>query len=313
MGMARTMSQGVLGKQIEGVWHTGVVVYGLEYFYGGGIQKCPPQQVVDTFGLRPVQQIELGTTEIDQETFHEFLQTIESKYTMDTYDLFTNNCNSFTDEVSTFLTAKGIPKHIIDLPNEVLRSPMGQTFAPMIQAMNQRMQQNMIPFSSPVPTATAPATSNSSPKAQPKEEEVKYELTVKVSGRSLETHKLAFTVDDPTVLEIKQAVQMKTGFKPEDQRVIFAGSLLKDPSKKASECGLKSGITVHMSPKVGAVAAKPGEAVADNTGSGASAGAANNSQGQSKTVTAALAQMQQTAEKDRKVAFKTLVKIMSNM
>ena len=36
-GMAKTMSRGLLGKQIEGVWHTAVCVFGKEYFYGGGI------------------------------------------------------------------------------------------------------------------------------------------------------------------------------------------------------------------------------------------------------------------------------------
>lgn len=36
-GMAKTMSPMFLGKVIEGVWHTGLVVYEKEYFYGGGI------------------------------------------------------------------------------------------------------------------------------------------------------------------------------------------------------------------------------------------------------------------------------------
>jgi hypothetical protein len=31
-GMARALSQQFLGKQIDGIWHTGVVVYGHEYF-----------------------------------------------------------------------------------------------------------------------------------------------------------------------------------------------------------------------------------------------------------------------------------------
>ena len=36
-GMARQFSQALIGKQIEGLWHTGIVVYGTEYFFGGGI------------------------------------------------------------------------------------------------------------------------------------------------------------------------------------------------------------------------------------------------------------------------------------
>ena len=34
----------IVGKRLEGIWHTGIVVYGQEYFFGGtgGIECCPP-------------------------------------------------------------------------------------------------------------------------------------------------------------------------------------------------------------------------------------------------------------------------------
>ena len=33
----------ILGKQIDGIWHTGIVAFGREYFFGGaGIQSCEP-------------------------------------------------------------------------------------------------------------------------------------------------------------------------------------------------------------------------------------------------------------------------------
>jgi len=34
------------GQQLEGIWHTSVVVYGQEYFYGAqGIVNCIPVRV----------------------------------------------------------------------------------------------------------------------------------------------------------------------------------------------------------------------------------------------------------------------------
>lgn len=51
-GMAAMMSQLLLGRHIDGIWHTAVVVYGREFFFGGqGIQSCPPvsQFAVATF------------------------------------------------------------------------------------------------------------------------------------------------------------------------------------------------------------------------------------------------------------------------
>lgn len=40
-GLAKNLSRMLIGKQIDGIWHTGVVVFGKEYFYGGGIQAKP--------------------------------------------------------------------------------------------------------------------------------------------------------------------------------------------------------------------------------------------------------------------------------
>lgn len=67
----------------------------------------------------------MGETEVPQEMFHDFLKEISSKFSMDKYDLFKNNCNNFTNECCEFIIGEPLPKFIIGLPEEVLKTPFG--------------------------------------------------------------------------------------------------------------------------------------------------------------------------------------------
>ena len=118
------MSQSFLGKQIDGVWHTGVVCFGKEFFFGGGIQHDVPGRT--PYGV-PVQRQDLGETHIPEDVFIEFLQEISSRFSMESYDLLHNNCNNFSNECSIFLTGAAIPEYITSLPSEVLNTPLGES------------------------------------------------------------------------------------------------------------------------------------------------------------------------------------------
>lgn len=121
--MAKVFSPMFLGKQIEGIWHTGVCVYGKEYYFGGGICSAPNKQT--PYGT-PIREITVGEgTELTEDLFNEYLQEISPKYTMDKYDLFNNNCNNFTDDCVHFLVGEHIPDYITGLPAEVLNTPIG--------------------------------------------------------------------------------------------------------------------------------------------------------------------------------------------
>ena len=61
MGMARQLSTALLGTTIEFIPHTGIVLSGIEYFFGGGIQAMPIAQVPLTFGLNPLDRVRLGS------------------------------------------------------------------------------------------------------------------------------------------------------------------------------------------------------------------------------------------------------------
>lgn len=152
MGLAAMLSSSIIGKKLDGIWHTGIVVYGKEFFYGGGICVDAPSRT--PYGT-PKTVLPLGLTQVPPALFADFLLEASSRYQMEHYSLLTHNCNNFTDECSTLLLGTGIPSYIVDLPNEALSTPMGQMIAPLIQQFEQSMHGNMalpIPPSAPLPS-----------------------------------------------------------------------------------------------------------------------------------------------------------------
>ncbi|XP_008304590.1 desumoylating isopeptidase 1-like [Stegastes partitus] len=133
-GMARQLSPVMLGKQLDGIWHTAIVVHGKEYFFvGEGINDCPPG---GTPLGEPDSVVDMGFTEVPAELFMEYLMSLaESTYSGDKYNLFEHNCNSFSNEVAQFLTGKKIPSYITDLPSEVLSTPFGQALRPLLDSV----------------------------------------------------------------------------------------------------------------------------------------------------------------------------------
>lgn len=132
-GMARQLSLVLLGRQIEGVWHTGVLVYGQEYFFGSmGIATCPP---CGTILGQPDQVIDMGRTQVTQDLFEEYLRGLgASEFRGSSYHLLEHNCNNFSSEVTQFLTGSPIPAHITNLPQDVMNTPFGASIRPLIEA-----------------------------------------------------------------------------------------------------------------------------------------------------------------------------------
>ncbi|KAJ3324986.1 hypothetical protein HDV06_005575 [Boothiomyces sp. JEL0866] len=106
-GMARAMSMGMIGKQIDGIWHTAVVVYGREYCFGQGIQEFQPAN--SPYG-RPVQRIDMGTTQIPEEyvvNLSPFGQSIrpmiENMYGRSNHSLFSQDSNGSIESSSSIV------------------------------------------------------------------------------------------------------------------------------------------------------------------------------------------------------------------
>jgi len=153
-GMARSLSSQVLGKQIAGIWHTSIVVGGIEYYFSAGVQSAAAGNT--HFGL-PEKVIDLGVTEIPKEVREELIRDMSGRFTPETYNLINNNCNNFSDELSTMLTGNGIPADILSMPSDVLSTPMGQMLRPFLdQLQGQLGNITEGPVSQPVASTAAP-------------------------------------------------------------------------------------------------------------------------------------------------------------
>ncbi|KAK2467081.1 hypothetical protein APHAL10511_001339 [Amanita phalloides] len=131
-GLAKQLSRQLTGRQIDGIWHTSVVIFDKEYFYGQGINVTLPGQ---SHHGSPLQMLDMGETFIDEDTFYDYITEVRNHYTADKYHLLDFNCNSFTNDVVGFLTGRSIPEFIKDLPTDFLSTPFGAALRPTIDAM----------------------------------------------------------------------------------------------------------------------------------------------------------------------------------
>ena len=133
-GLAKNMSRSFIGKQIDGIWHTAVCVFGKEYFYGGGICIGEPKKT--PYGY-PVKELDFGYTNKTQADLSAYIKSINSQFTMSTYDVLRHNCNHFTDAALFFLVGKHLPDSILKQHEEILNTPMGQMVRPMLENMSR--------------------------------------------------------------------------------------------------------------------------------------------------------------------------------
>lgn len=130
-GLAKSMSLSLTGIYIEGIWHTSVVVYDQEIYFGQGIYMVKPGT---THHGQPLKIEDLGTTDIPPEVFFEYLEELKGKYTAENYHLLDFNCNTFSNEVVGFLNGSEIPSYIKNLPADFLATPFGQMIRPQIDS-----------------------------------------------------------------------------------------------------------------------------------------------------------------------------------
>ncbi|PWY94181.1 thioredoxin [Aspergillus sclerotioniger CBS 115572] len=129
-GLARMYSLALTGTQIDAIYHTSLVLNGVEYYFGQGIQTAIPGS---THHGQPMEKLHLGKTELPMDVIEEYIQSLAEIYTPESYDLFLHNCNNFTQDLAMFTLGKGIPEHIQNLPQTFLSTPFGQMMKPQIE------------------------------------------------------------------------------------------------------------------------------------------------------------------------------------
>jgi len=129
-GLATMLGPMLFSQELEGVWHTGIVVFGKEYYFGGDIFYDHPGHT--GFGT-PRVVVPLGTTLRQRDELHAFIvDDLKPVFNREAYDAARNNCNHFTDRVSMYLVGRHIPEEILDQPQLMLDTNLGRALRPLL-------------------------------------------------------------------------------------------------------------------------------------------------------------------------------------
>lgn len=140
-GVARCVSNEILGRFIPAIYHCGIEVYGIEYWYGpSGIQAAPPGVFATQNDLCPV-NVHHTSTQKHQFEFEAYLRSVRCRYTGATYDLAKKNCNNFANACSSYLTnGQCLPGYIISLPREIATAPYARRLLPVVSQITQAIK-----------------------------------------------------------------------------------------------------------------------------------------------------------------------------
>eukprot|EP00929_Paragymnodinium_shiwhaense_P073549 TRINITY_DN37516_c1_g2_i1.p1 TRINITY_DN37516_c1_g2~~TRINITY_DN37516_c1_g2_i1.p1 ORF type:complete len:592 (+),score=101.74 TRINITY_DN37516_c1_g2_i1:94-1869(+) len=148
-GVSKYLSAPLLGFHFEAIYHSGLLVFGKEYWYGGRVFRSYPAKEArsvgtllersDIFHLQPseyapgLRSMHLGYTLSNAVELHHYINTVLCKtFSPDKYDAFGCNCNSFADACIRFLTGGQIPEEIMTMPDKVMSSNAVQIMRPFL-------------------------------------------------------------------------------------------------------------------------------------------------------------------------------------
>lgn len=249
-GMAAQMSLPLIGKKIDIVPHTGIAVFGKEYFFGGGPQTGIPGQSVPV----PVAQVlELGQTSKTCEELETYIRNVLSlEHTEQKYDLLKHNCNHYADDVAKFLLdGRGLPSSIVNVAEEALSTPQGQSLKVMIENMERSMRSggtSMNPFGSAAPPAVpAPLAAPDESSGELKvalAELAKNETEVRRTALQMLLKMTKNVEDNPSETKFRRIKMANPAFQKKVEAanggvdVVMAAGWLPDTNEEGEDCWL---------------------------------------------------------------------------
>lgn len=143
--LSASMGELLNGQHIEMVPHSGIRVFGREYFYSGAIQSHNAEVVEGWVGMKPVRLEVIGRTTKTIPELDEFVLSIRREWTVDSYDVMHHNCNDFAKSLASFLCdGKDMyPEWILRLPTQVLETPLGQAIEPMLRQSQAKLNERL--------------------------------------------------------------------------------------------------------------------------------------------------------------------------
>lgn len=140
-GGAKWLSPLVVGQQLEGIWHTSIVVHDREYWYGGPVLESSPGGT--PFGA-PSKIFDLPEQTMRTKTdfVNHIARVLAHDFTVNSYDALTHNCNHFSDACCLFLLNSHIPQDVLTQPELVMGTWSMQLLRPVLNRALGRFEAN---------------------------------------------------------------------------------------------------------------------------------------------------------------------------
>eukprot|EP00927_Polykrikos_kofoidii_P013510 TRINITY_DN15889_c0_g1_i2.p1 TRINITY_DN15889_c0_g1~~TRINITY_DN15889_c0_g1_i2.p1 ORF type:complete len:478 (-),score=94.88 TRINITY_DN15889_c0_g1_i2:86-1519(-) len=146
-GVSKRFSPLLLGRSFEAIYHSGILVFGQEYWYGGNIfrSKSPVSEVFgpplessqtklkESCYVPGIHTVHLGYTLATMKEWHAHVNlNLAEIFTKENYDVLEHNCNHFSDSGVNFLTGQQIPDAVRLMPQLVMNTPTARLLRPVL-------------------------------------------------------------------------------------------------------------------------------------------------------------------------------------